>query len=161
MKEILTIDLLQKLLTALEKNEPFAYKDGNTEIRIEPNKAYIKYSNFESSEQEQEQEQENKAVVEFLNYCDTLNDDLFIEVCESFKDDELKQLQDNLDTDKYQESIDTFTTRVEEIAESRLAKIINESTAEIENLEKVIADSYASIESIRKEIKEAYAKYSI
>ena len=157
MKEILTIDLLQQLLTALEKNEPFAYKDGNTEIRIEPNKAYIKYSNFES----QEQEQENKAVVEFLNYCDTLNDDLFIEVCESFKEDELKQLQDNLDTDKYQESIDTFIARVEEIAESRLAEIINESTAEIENLEKVIADSYASIESIRKEIKEAYAKYSI
>lgn len=155
MKEILTIDLLQQLLTALEKNEPFAYKDGNTEIRIEPNKAYIKYSNFESPEQE------NKAVVEFLNYCDTLNDDLFIEVCESFKEDELKQLQDNLDTDKYQESINTFTTRVEEIAESRLAKIINESAAEIENLEKVIADSYASIESIRKEIKEAYAKYSI
>lgn len=153
MKEILTIDLLQQLLTALEKNEPFTYKDGNTEIRIEPNKAYIKYSNFE--------EQENKAVVEFLNYCDTLNDDLFIEVCESFKEDELKQLQDNLDTDKYQESIDTFTTRVEEIAESRLAEIINESAAEIENLEKVIADSYASIESIRKEIKEAYAKYSI
>ena len=157
MKEILTIDLLQQLLTALEKNEPFAYKDGNTEIRIEPNKAYIKYSNFE----EQEPEQENKAVVEFLNYCDTLNDDLFIEVCESFKEDELKQLQDNLDTDKYQESINTFTTRVEEIAESRLAKIINESAAEIENLEKVIADSYASIESIRKEMKEAYAKYSI
>ena len=153
MKEILTIDLLQQLLTALEKNEPFAYKDGNTEIRIEPNKAYIKYSNFE--------EQENKAVVEFLNYCDTLDDDLFIEVCESFKEDELKKLQDNLDTDKYQESIDTFTTRVEEIAESRLAEIMNESAAEIENLEKVIADSYASIESIRKEIKEAYAKYSI
>lgn len=159
MKEILTIDLLQQLLTALEKNEPFAYKDGNTEIHIEPNKAYIKYSNFESPEQKQEQE--NKAVVEFLNYCDTLNDDLFIEVCESFKDDELKKLQDNLDTDKYQESIDTFITRVEEIAESRLAEIINESTAEIENLEKVIADSYASIESIRKEMKEAYAKYSI
>lgn len=153
MKEILTIDLLQQLLTALEKNEPFTYKDGNTEIRIEPNKAYIKYSNFE--------EQENKAVVEFLNYCDTLDDDLFIEVCESFKEDELKKLQDNLDTDKYQESIDTFTTRVEEIAESRLAEIMNESAAEIENLEKVIADSYASIESIRKEIKEAYAKYSI
>ena len=153
MKEILTMDLLQQLLTALEKNEPFTYKDGNTEIRIEPNKAYIKYSNFE--------EQENKTVVEFLNYCDTLNDDLFIEVCESFKEDELKQLQDNLDTDKYQESIDTFTTRVEEIAESRLAEIINESAAEIENLEKIIADSYASIESIRKEIKEAYAKYSI
>ena len=153
MKEILTIDLLQQLLTALEKNEPFAYKDGNTEIRIEPNKAYIKYSNFE--------EQENKAVVEFLNYCDTLDDDLFIEVCESFKEDELKQLQDNLDTDKYQESIDTFIARVEEIAESRLAEIMNESAAEIENLEKVIADSYASIESIRKEIKEAYAKYSI
>lgn len=153
MKEILTIDLLQQLLAALEKNEPFTYKDGNTEIRIEPNKAYIKYSNFE--------EQENKAVVEFLNYCDTLDDDLFIEVCESFKEDELKKLQDNLDTDKYQESIDTFTTRVEEIAESRLAEIMNESAAEIENLEKVIADSYASIESIRKEIKEAYAKYSI
>ena len=74
MKEILTEKMLHDIFKALEKGEQYEYSDGNTQITINPNGISIQYQS-NTSETE---------VEDFLNYCDNLDDELFIEVCESF-----------------------------------------------------------------------------
>ena len=90
-----------------------------------------------------------------------LDDDLFIETCESFNDNELEQLQKQLDTPKYKETIQIFTQRVKEVANNRLAEITNAATAEIQRLEQVILDSRNAIYSLRAEIENANVKYAL
>jgi len=103
----------------------------------------------------------DKEIRDFLNYCDSLNDDLFIEVCESFKEDELSKLQDQLDTENYKNTIEVFTDRVKEIATNHLTEITNAANAELQRLEQVIVDARNSINEIHKEIAETNAKYSV
>jgi hypothetical protein len=151
MKEILTDKMLHEIFTALEKGEPFEYSDANTQITINPQGISIQYkSNIDDAE-----------IEDFLHYCDKLDDDLFIEVCESFQDHELEQLQKQLDTPKYKETIQTFTQRVKEVANNRLAEITNAATAEIQRLEQVILDSRNAIYSLRAEIENANVKYAL
>ena len=151
MKEILTDKMLHEIFTALEKGEAFEYSDDNTQITISPNGISIQYQS-NSSERE---------VEDFLNYCDNLDDELFIEVCESFEETELNELQHQLDTENYKNTIEVFTGRVKEIANNHLAEITNAANAELQRLEQVIADARNSISEIHKEIDEANAKYSV
>lgn len=151
MKEILTDKMLHEIFTALEKGEPFEYSDANTQITINPQGISIQYkSNIDDAE-----------IEDFLRYCDNLDDDLFIETCESFNDNELEQLQKQLDTPKYRETIQIFTQRVKEVANNRLAEITNTATAEIQRLEQVILDSRNAIYSLRAEIENANVKYAL
>lgn len=151
MKEILTETMLHDIFKALEKGEQYEYSDGNTQITINPSGISIQYK---SSTSERE-------VKDFLNYCDRLNDELFIEVCESFDEDELSKLQQQLDTENYRNTIEIFTTRVHEIAENRLTEITNAAHAELARLENVINESRKAIYNIHKELDEANAKYSV
>ena len=151
MKEILTDKMLHEIFIALEKGEAFEYSDDNTQITINPNGISIQY---QSSSSERE-------VEDFLNYCDTLDDELFIEVCESFEEAELNELQHQLDTENYKNTIEVFTTRVKEIANNHLAEITNAATAEIQRLEQVILDSRNAIYSLRAEMENANVKYSV
>lgn len=151
MKEILTDKMLHEIFTALEKGEAFEYSDDNTQITINPNGISIQY---QSSSSERE-------VEDFLNYCDNLDDELFIEVCESFEEAELNELQHQLDTENYKNTIEVFTGRVQEIANNHLTEITNAANAELQRLEQVIADARNSIHEIYKEIAEANAKYSV
>ena len=151
MKEILTETMLHDIFKALEKGESYEYSDGNTQITINPSGISIQYK---SSTSERE-------VEDFLKYCDRLNDELFIEVCESFDEDELSKLQQQLNTENYRNTIEVFTGRVKEIANNHLAEITNAATAEIQRLEQVIIDSRNAIYSLRAEIENANAKYSI
>ena len=151
MKEILTDKMLREIFAALEKGEAFEYSDDNTQITINPNGISIQY---QSSSTERE-------VEDFLNYCDNLDDELFIEVCESFEEAELNELQHQLDTENYKNTIEVFTTRVREIAGSRLTEITNAAHAELARLENIINESRKAIWDIHKELDEANAKYSI
>lgn len=151
MKEILTDKMLHEIFTALEKGEAFEYSDGNTQITINPNGISIQYQSSSS-----EREVEN-----FLNYCDNLDDELFIEVCESFEETELNELQHQLDTENYKNTIEVFTNRVKEIATNHLVEITNAANAELYRLEQVIVDARNSISEIHKEVAEANAKYSV
>lgn len=151
MKEILTEKMLRDIFKALEKGEQYEYSDGNTQITINPNEISIQYQS-NTSETE---------VEDFLNYCDNLDDELFIEVCESFEEEELNKLQHQLDTENYRNTIEVFTTRVREIAGSRLAEITNAAHAELARLENIINESHKAICDIHKELDEANAKYSV
>lgn len=151
MKEILTDKMLHEIFTALEKGESFEYSDGNTQISINPHGISIQYqSNVNDAE-----------IEDFLQYCNHLDDDLFIEVCESFQENELESLQKQLDTPEYKEAIQIFTQRVKEVANNRLAEIINTADAELTRQEQIIKTARQTIEDIHKELDDAHAKYTI
>ena len=151
MREILTDQMLHDMFTALEKGEAYEYQDKNMQISINPQGISIKYQNTIDT----------KEVEDFMNYCNNLDDDLFIEVCESFDESELDALQKNLDTDNYKETINIFKTRVKEIAQNRLAEIINEADAEIKVQEKIISEAHQIIEAIHRDLEEATRKYNV
>ena len=132
MKEILTPQMLQEIFSALEKGEAYNYADANTSVHITPNSLSIMYNCA--------QDAHDKDVTLFLNFCDALHDDLFVETCESFEEGELQKLQDDLDTPNYKNTINVFTERVREIANNRLNQIINEAEAEIARRRQVILD---------------------
>ena len=151
MKEILTDKMLHEIFTALEKGESFEYSDGNTQISINPHGINIQYkSNVNDAE-----------IEDFLQYCNHLDDDLFIEVCESFQENELERLQQQLDTPEYKEAIQIFTQRVKEVANNRLTEIINAADAELTRQEQIIKTARQAIEDIHKELDAAHAKYTI
>lgn len=151
MRELLTDKMLHEIFQALEKGEQYEYSDANTQISINPHGISIQYKSSTDT----------REVEDFLRYCDQLDDELFIEVCESFEADELSKLQDQLDTPSYKETISTFTQRVKEIAHSRLTEIINAADAEIKRQEQIMADARQAIEDIHKELDAANAKYNV
>jgi hypothetical protein len=151
MKEILSDKMLHEMFVALEKGEPFEYSDANTQISINSNGISIQYKTSINTLE----------IEDFLKYCDKLDDDLFIEVCESFSDAELEELQKQLDTENYRNTISLFTTRVKEIAQNRLTEIINEADVEIKKQEQIIANAHLVIEEIHKELDAANIKYNV
>jgi hypothetical protein len=151
MKEILTDKMLREIFTALEKGETFEYSDANTQISINPNGISVRYT----------QDNTSKEVEDFLHFCDTLDDDLFIEACESFEENELDQLQAKLDTPEYKETVEVFTTRVKEIANNKLTEITNAATAELQRLEQLIVDARVEMSNIHHEVEEANRKYNV
>jgi hypothetical protein len=155
MKEILTDEMLQEIISALQKGETYNYANENTAIQVSPNGISI---NYKSTPKRINKDAE---VTKFLDFCDSIHDDLFVEICESFEDGELDQLQKNLDTDNYRETINIFTARAREIADSRLAEIINEADAEINRQEFIIQNAKDIIKEIHTSLDEALAKYSI
>ena len=153
MKEILTPQMLQEIFSALEKGEAYNYSDANTSVQITPNSLSIMYNCA--------QDAHDKDVSIFLNFCDALHDDLFVETCESFEEGELKKLQDDLDTPNYKNTINIFTQRVREIANNRLNQIINEADAEIKAHQAAITKAEQAIDQIHHELDEAVKKYSL
>lgn len=153
MKEILTPQMLQEIFSALEKGEAYNYSDANTSVQITPNSLSIMYNRVSDTHDED--------VTLFLNFCDALNDDLFVETCESFEEGELKKLQDDLDTPNYKNTINVFTERVREIANNRLTQIINEADAEIKAHQDAITRAEQAIENIHHALDEAVKKYSL
>lgn len=153
MKEILTPQMLQEIFSALEKGEAYNYSDANTSVQITPNSLSIMYNSVQDTHDED--------VTLFLNFCDALHDDLFVETCESFEEGELQKLQDDLDTPNYKNTINVFTERVREIANNRLNQIINEAEAEIARRRQVILDCEETIKSLQEEVNEAIKKYSL
>ena len=151
MKEILSDKMLHELFVALEKGEPFEYSDANTQISITPNGISIQYTNTVDT----------KEIEQFLKYCDNLDDDLFIEVTETFSEEELVKLQNDLDTENYRNTISVFTSRIKEVANNKLAEIIMEADAEIKHQEQIISNAHLVIEEIHKELEEANRKYNV
>ena len=151
MRDILTDKMLHEIFVALQKGEQYEYSDANTQISINPNSISIQYKADKTS----------REVEDFLHYCDNLHDDLFVEVCESFDEHELENLQKQLDTVDYKNTIEIFTQRVKEIAHSRLAEIIDSADVEIRHQEQIIKDARQTIEDIHRQLDEANAKYNV
>lgn len=154
MKEILNEKMLVEIFNALEKGETFNYSDAGTEINISPNSISIQLKTKIKENSDKESE-----VNDFLEFCSNIDDDVFTETCESF--DNLEELQDQLDTDNYKETIDVFTRRAKEIANNKLTEIINSANDEIKRQELNIKNAQAIIDDIHAELDRAQSKYSI
>ena len=155
MKEILTDEMLQEIFTALQNGETYGYSDGNMTVQVSPKGISIQYKSVPKVDTKE------KEVTEFLKFCDSIHEDLFVEVCETFTAGELAQLQNDLDTDNYRNTITVFSSRIGEVANSRLAEIMNDADAEIRRQEMVIKNAQSIIDDIHSELDAAYAKYRI
>lgn len=155
MKEILNDAMIHEIMEALLKGEEYGYSDDNTSIHVTPNSLKIQ---FHSTPKVNVRETETN---KFLEFCDSLHEDLFVETCESFDAGELERLQNMLDTDNYRETIKIFSNRVGEIANNRLTEICNAADSEIRRQEMIIENAKKAIEDIHKELDEAHAKYAI
>ena len=161
MNEILNDKMLHEIFEALQRGESYGYSDGNTSVEVTPNSISIQYSSTKNPNCHSVKSNKDKEVKEFLNFCDRINDDLFVEVCETFSDEELYNLQTDLDTDNYRNTIKVFSSRVGEVANNRLTEIVNDADVEIRHQENIIKNAKAVIEDIHNTLDEAYAKYAI
>lgn len=157
MNEILTTKMLTEMFNALQKGEQYNYSDGNMQISINPNGIKVQYS---SEPKVNKSDVKETAVNKFLAYCDKLDDEFFVEVCDTFTGAEIENLQAQLDTDDYQKTIDTFTTRIKEVGNTRLSEIINAYDAEIKIQEHKIESAKKRIAEIHKELDKATRKYT-
>lgn len=152
---MLTMKMMQDIFAALEKGETYNYSDGKTELSISPNGISIKYKDSKPVDNR------DLEIKKFLQFCDCLNDDLFMEVCETFTEGELDKLQNDLDTDNYKNTITVFTNRVKEVAKEKLESICTEADKEIRKQEEIIKNAKAAIEAIHQQLEIEHKKYSV
>lgn len=157
MFNIFSEKMLTEMFNALQKGEQYNYSDGNTQISINPNGIKIQYSSEPKVKKDSTKE---TTVNNFLTYCDKLDDDFFVEVCDTFTGAEIEKLQEQLDTDDYQKTIDLFTTRIKEVGNTRLSEIINAYDAEIKIQEHKIESAKKRIAEIHTELDKATRKYT-
>lgn len=151
MKNILTDEMLKEIFQTLEKGEEFTYEDENITMNIGPSGISIHYT----------EDNKDKEIQDFLNYCDNLDDELFVEVCESFEPGELAKLENELDTKYYKHTIAKFTDTVKRIAHEKFEKIISESNLKLKQQEEIINDAKKRIVEIHNELEIASKKYSV
>lgn len=149
--------MLTEMFNALQKGEQYNYSDDNTQISISPHGIKIKFS---SEPKVNKSNVKETAVNNFLAYCDKLDDEFFVEVCDTFTGAEMEKLQEQLDTDDYQKTIDLFTTRIKEIGNTRLSEMINVYDAEIKIQEHKIESAKKRIAEIHTELDKVNRKYT-
>lgn len=157
MNEILTTKMLTEMFNALQKGEQYNYSDDNTQISISPNGIKVQYSSEPKVKKDNTKE---TAVDKFLTYCDKLDDEFFVEVCDTFTGAEIEKLQEQLDTDDYQKTIDIFTSRIKEVGNTKLSEIISAYDAEIKIQEHKIESAKKRISDIHTELDKATRKYT-
>ena len=157
MFNVFSEKMLTEMFNALQKGEQYNYSDDNTQISINPNGIKIQYS---SEPKVKKSDVKEEAVNKFLTYCDKLDDEFFVEVCDTFTGAEIEKLQAQLDTDDYQKTIDIFTTRIKEVGNTKLSEIINAYDAEIKIKEHKIELAKNRIAEIHTELDKATRKYT-
>ena len=85
------------------------------------------------------EDEAKKLVDNFENYINSLNDEFFLEVAESFENGQLKKVQDMLDSKQpeiIKNGINIFTARLKEVATSK----VNDINKDIEKAEKELSE---------------------
>ena len=157
MFNVFSEKMLTEMFNALQKGEQYNYSDGNTQISISPNGIKVQYS---SEPKVKKSDVKEAAVNKFLTYCDKLDDEFFVEVCDTFTGAEIENLQAQLDTDDYQKTIDIFTSRIKEVGNTKLSEIINAYDAEIKLQEHKIESAKKRITEIHTELDKVTRKYT-
>ena len=150
MREILTEEMLQQMVSAVMNGQEFKYTNDDTHVHVTPNGISIKYT---ISKRDRE-------VRNFLDFCDKMDDSLFVRVCESFEEGELEKLQNDLDTDNYLNTINTFRLRTKTVADNLMAEIIKKTDVEIRHQEEIIANAKEAIKDIHEELEHAHTIYN-
>lgn len=150
MKEFLTEEMLQQMVTAVMNGQEFNYTSDDTHVHVTPNGISIKYTI----------NKRDREIQNFLDFCDKMDDRLFVKVCESFENDELKKLQNDLDTDNYLNTINTFRLRTKTVADNLMADVVKKADAEIRRYEEIIANAKEAIKDVHAELEHAYNIYN-
>ena len=85
------------------------------------------------------EDEAKKLVDNFENYINSLNDEFFLEVAESFENGQLKKVQDMLDSKQpeiIKNGINIFMTRLKEVAAGK----VNDINKDIEKAEKELSE---------------------
>lgn len=157
MFDVFSEKMLTEMFNALQKGEQYNYSDGNMHISISPNGIKVQYSSEPKVKKDNTKE---TAVDKFLTYCDKLDDEFFVEICNTFTGEEMEKLQEQLDTDDYQKTIDIFTSRIKEVGNTKLSEIINAYDAEIKIQEHKIESAKKRIAEIHKDLDRVTRKYT-
>ena len=72
----------------------------------------------------------------------------------------MEKVQEQLDTDDYQKTIDLFTSRIKEVGNTKLSEIINAYDAEIKIQEHKIESAKKRIAEIHKKLDRVTRKYT-
>ena len=96
MFDVFSEKMLTEMFNALQKGEQYNYSDGNMHISISPNGIKVQYSSEPKVKKDNTKE---TAVDKFLTYCDKLDDEFFVEVCNTFTGEEIEKLQELLKSD--------------------------------------------------------------
>ena len=105
-------------------------------------------ASYESPKKDETESQiAEQRVQQFEDYIQSLSDDFFLEVTESFKPGELKELQDMLDSlkaDAVNKAIETFMLRAKLLANDKVDEISEEIDSKTKELQELIEirDSY-------------------
>ena len=148
LSEILTDEMLTDIFNKLKKNEPYEYSDGNMQFNISPNGISIQYK---STKPENLEEIKSKKLNDFLSFCESINDELFMEICDTFEDGELDELSNILDSENYEKTINIFTKRAKEVSNKKFEEITKAAHGEIERQKLIIANAHNIIDEIVRE----------
>lgn len=162
LSEILTDEMLTDIFKTIKNNETYEYSDGNMQFSISPNGISIQYQS-ETPKKETSVEKDsikNESIEKFTEFCESIDDKLFMEICDTFEDGELNKLSKNLNSDKYQDTISIFTKRAKEVSNKKLEEITKSAREEVERQKLVIKTANNTIDEILKstdeEIKTQY-----
>lgn len=150
MREFLTEEMLQEMVSAVMNGKEFNYTSDDTHVHVTPNGISIKYTT----------NKRDREVRNFLDFCDKMDDRLFVKVCESFEEGELEKLQNDLDTDNYMNTINTFRSRTKTVADNLMAEVIKKADAQIRRQEEIIANAKEAIKDIHNELEHAHNIYN-
>lgn len=96
------------------------------------------------------EDETKKLIASFETYINSLNDEFFLEVAESFEDGQLHEIQKMLDSkhpSTVEKGIDIFMTRLKEVAASKVEDINEDIKKTEEELSELIEirDSYVHV----------------
>ena len=96
------------------------------------------------------EDEKKKLITSFKDYINSLNDEFFLEVAESFKEGQLKEIQDLLDSNNINtvnKGINIFMDKLKEVAAAKVEEINKDIKKTEEELSELIEirDSYVHV----------------
>lgn len=132
--ELINEDLASELIKALMNGKDFSYaKDGLTIKAGVDGESINLHCSYDPNTDTYKKERET-----FYEFCDNMDEDLFIEVCESL--DNLKEVNDMIAGNEVWEGINIFTQALSRIATEKVAKLNKNISAITKELEALKAE---------------------
>lgn len=118
-------ELINNLVTKLMHEGSAEFSQDGLQIKASNDNGVLSISaSYEDTKDYADELLEN-----FQNYIENLDDEIFIEICESFNDGELKAIQDKLDSGKVElieKGIEAFMSKVKDIVSPKLTEVEQE-----------------------------------
>lgn len=123
LETILNDDQFRELVKAINENREYNYEKDGLKIQAKSNDNSLSLS-IAYDEDKKECSLAKKEVAKFHNFLNILDDDLFIEVCDSLGQKEVEKIQECLNSDKLETvraAILNFRSALNKIADNKIA----------------------------------------